>query len=123
MDKDNDYWYFDDDDVELFNQKHTKEELLELPIGTKITTDLKEHNVFVKTCENEFKSDDCEIISDYDIKDDLSIKDKDYGTKILKIEIPTYETIYDTTKEVKEMTMNEICKELGYNVKIIKEKN
>lgn len=86
-------------DFELITQKKpTKEELLKMPIGTKITTNRDEDNIFVK----------------------ISIE---YGDKIIKIEVPTYETVYDSSKEVKEMTMDEICKALGCNVKIIKEEN
>ena len=44
-----------------------------------------------------------------------------FGNKIIEIQIPTYETIYKADKEVKEMTIAEIEKELGYPVKIIKE--
>lgn len=122
---------------EPINKKPTKEELLEMPMGTKITTDAKEDNVFVKTdngiygtiddredIETAFYNEAGDEMVDDEINDDLSLdEDLTYGTKIIKIEVPTYETVYDSSEEVKEMTMDEICKALGYNVKIIKEEN
>lgn len=108
---------------EPINKKPTKEELFEMPIGAKITTDLDECNIFVKKNANEFENDHSDVIADYDINEDLSLNVGCYGDKIIKIEVPTYETVYDSSEEVKEMTMDEICKALGYNVKIIKEEN
>lgn len=104
---------------ELPNIKPTKEKLLELPMGTKITTDLDEDNVFVKTGKDRFENRDS-VIDEYKIEDNLFLLNRNNGTKILKIEVPTYETIYDSSKEVKEMTIAEISKALGYKV-IIKE--
>lgn len=113
------------EELELVNNKPTKEELEEMPIGTRITTDRKNDNVFIKIENDEtvFSSiEECDCLSSYDIEDDLTINDYDYGTKIVKIEVPTeYETKYDYSNEVKEMTIAEIEKELGYGVKIIKE--
>lgn len=43
--------------------------------------------------------------------------------KIVKIEEPTYKTIYEQQEEPKEMTLKEVCDTLGYDVKIIKEEN
>ena len=103
-------------------KKPTKEELLKMPIGAKITTNKDYDNIFVKIFDEMFENCHGDTIADCDIEKDLSINDPDYGTKILKIEVPTYETVYDSSKEVKEMTMDEVCKALGYNIKIIKEK-
>ena len=108
---------------EPINKKPTKEELLKMPIGTKITTNRDEDNIFVKISDDVFENNYDECVWDTDIEEDLSITDIEYGDKIIKIEVPTYETVYDSSKEVKEMTMDEICKALGYNVKIIKEEN
>lgn len=109
---------------ELISQKKsTKEELLKMPIGTKITTNKDEDNIFVKISDCVFENNDDECVWDTYIEEDLSITDIEYGDKIMKIEVPTYETVYDSSEEVKEMTMDEICKALGYNVKIIKEEN
>jgi hypothetical protein len=114
-------YYFDKRAFEPLNIKPTKDELLKLPIGTKITTDNDEYNVFLKTGEDVFRNDDSDVLVDYDINDDLTINDEDLGTRIIKVEVPTYETEYDSSGEVKEMTIAEISKALGYEVKIIKE--
>lgn len=104
-------------------KKTTKEELLKMPIGTKITTNKDEDNIFVKISDDVFENNYDECVWNTDIEEDLSITDIEYGDKIIKIEVPTYETVYDSSEEVKEMTMDEICKALGYNVKIVKEEN
>ena len=44
---------------------------------------------------------------------------KDYD--IIKVERPTYTTVFERDEEVKEMTIAEISKALGYEVKIVKE--
>lgn len=48
-------------EIELVNKKITKEELFKMPIGTKITTDLKEDNVFIKVDEESFYDDEKRI--------------------------------------------------------------
>lgn len=97
----------------------TKEELFKMPIGTKITTDLEENNIFVKVGENDFCNNDCDHIEYDNIKEDLSLDY--YEGKIIEIQEPTYEIIYKEEAEVKEMTIAEIEKELGYPIKIVKE--
>lgn len=104
-------------------KKPTKEELLKMPIGTKITTNKDEDNIFVKISDCVFENNDDECVWDTDIEEDLSITDIECGDKIIKIEVPTYKTVYDNSEEIREMTMDEICKALGYNVKIVKEEN
>ena len=120
-DKLNDFWAFNEDELELCDVKPTTQELLELPIGTKITTDLEEDNAFVKFDENSFINQQADILEVYDIEYNLLINVGGYGTKIIKIEVPDYKTIYDSSKEVKEMTIAEISKALGYEVKIVRE--
>ena len=97
----------------------TKEELFKMPIGTKITTDLEENNIFVKVGENDFCNNDCDHIEYDNIKEDLSLDY--YEGKIIEIQEPNYTTIYKEDKQVKEMTIAEIEKELGYPIKVIKE--
>lgn len=99
--------------------KPTKEELFKMPIGTKITTDLEENNIFVKVGENDFCNDYYDHIEDDDINEDLSLDC--CGDKIIEIQEPTYRTIYRVETEVKEMTIAEIEKELGYPIKVVKE--
>lgn len=121
MDKSNNTWYFKENEIELITKKPTKEELLEMPLGTKITTNKDKYNIFIKVDKDEFKNDDGDTLCDYEINEDLTIEDEYYGTKIIEVEVPTYETVYGSSKEVKEMTIAEISKALGYEVKIIKE--
>lgn len=108
---------------EKISTKPTKKELLEMPIGTKITTDLEKNNVFTRYSNKYFKNMDCDCLVEGDINEDLTIKAKGYGTKIIKIEQPEYDTFYDGLLEVKEMTVAEIEKALGYPVKIVKEED
>ena len=98
----------------------TKEELFKMPIGTKITTDLEENNIFVKVGENDFCNNDCDHIEYDNIKEDLSLDYYEEG-KIIEIQEPNYTTIYKEDKQVKEMTIAEIEKELGYPIKVVKE--
>ena len=109
-------------EIELVDKKITKEELLKMPIGTKITTDLKEDNVFIKMDKESLMNEKENYICNDDILEDLSITDEDMGTKIIKIEEPIYKTVYDYTREVQEMTISEIEKVIGHKVKIINDK-
>lgn len=104
----------------IISDNLTKQELLDMPLGTKITTDQEKNNIYTRYAKNFFKNDLANCIAGYDINDDLTLADKTYGTKIIKVEKPTYETIYEH-QEPKEMTVAEIEKALGYGVKIIKE--
>lgn len=58
--------------------------------------------------------------------DDLMyLKDVDNEYDIVKVYRPSTEETFRTerTKQIKEMTLKEVCKELGYEVKIVKEEN
>lgn len=98
---------------ELANAKPTKQELLDMPIGAKITIDTGE--VFVKDGEKQLESPG-HVLNINDISEDLTI-DEFFGYKIVKVETPTYSTIYEK-QEAKEMTLKEIEKQLGYKIKI-----
>ena len=117
------YYSLKEEHFELIpSTKLTKEELLAMPDGTKITTNWdSEHNEFYKL-DDSFANDDNDEIADYDINDDLTLDDVGYGTKIIKIEKPIeYETVYDFSAEMQEMTIADIEKALGHPVKIIQE--
>lgn len=118
--KEDEFWQFSENELELINTNISKKKLLKMPIGTKIITDLKNNNEFVFDGSTQFNSID-DYIEEYEINEDLTLKNKDYGTKIIKIQKPTYETIYIADEEVKEMTISEIEKKLGYSIKIVKE--
>ena len=100
--------------------KPTKEELLKMPIGTIIKTDSKEHNIFAKVGKNDFCNDDVDHIENCNINDDLSL-DVYFANEIVEIQEPAYTTIYKKNTEIKEMTVKQIEKELGYSIKIIEE--
>lgn len=58
-----------------------------------------------------------------DVRDDMICNDLDYrGSDIMKVSRPVeYVDVFLRPKEPKKMTVSEICKELGYDVEIIKE--
>ena len=118
IDKDNGFYAWTEDMFEN-TTKPAKEELFKMPLGTIIKTDKEKNNVFVKVGESDFCNDICDHIEDNHVNDDLSLEC--FGNKIIEIEEPTYQTIYKADDEVKEMTIAEIEKELGYPIKVIKE--
>ena len=123
-----DFYWFLEDQLALVNKKITKQELFDMPIGTKIYTDTKDEDYqkWIKTSKEYFYNYESEVnLNEDDINNDLTLDfyDDDYGIKIIKIEEPTYETVYDYSTEVQEMTVAEIEKALGHAVKIIKEDN
>ena len=75
--------------------EYTYEDLKKSPIGTKIT--FEDGNVFVKDGENYFENKHrCRDISNlYNLKDNYN----DSG-KIIKIEEPSYTTVYEAKKEI-----------------------
>ena len=109
------------DEIELVNKKPSKSELLKMPLGTIIKTDTEEgNNVFVKVGEETFYNYDDDKLDEEDIHDDLNIDF--FGNKIIEIQEPIcYKTIYTENREIREMTISEIEKKLGYPIKVIKE--
>lgn len=123
--EDNNNWIINNDELELV-EKLTKGKLLDMPVGTKITTDAEDedYRLWIKIEDSTFilSNDDCCTIDDYEINKDLTLDaDEDYGTKIIKVEEPRYTEIY--ADETKEMTIAEIEKKLGYSIKVVKEEN
>lgn len=96
------------------------ENIFSLPLGSKIITDKEEHNVFIKVGEDDWCNDDSDHLQKSDLNEDLTINDSFLGDKIIKVEEATHEVFYEKN-EIKEMTVAEIEKALGYPVKIIKE--
>ena len=119
LEEDDEEWNWSEDTMEEI-AKPTKEELFKMPLGTIIKTDRQEHNIFVKVGENDFYNDDRDHIESCYVNDDLSLN-CNLSKKIIEIQEPTYETIYIADEEVKEMTIAEIEKELGYPIKVVKE--
>lgn len=55
-----------------------------------------------------------------DLNDDMTVDDCK-NSDIMEVERPSrYITVFERGEETREMTLEEICKELGYNVKIVK---
>ena len=101
--------YFCANATECFDvvKKFGKEELLELPIGTKIITDSDTHSTYIKVnADNTFISTEHDVYLDEEnIDEDLNIYDVDeeFGTKIVRIETPEYKTLVNVDwKENKE---------------------
>lgn len=118
------YWAFTDEMLEpvLDNliKEFTIDDLIDAPLGTKITFDNKKE--FIKTNKLDFEdSDYCLTISE-EILENLTLN-QEYsfiGYKITKVEIPEYKTVYvDNTK--KKMTLKEIEEKLGYEIELVEE--
>lgn len=100
----------------------------DLQTGDVVTLQNEEKLIYVRELDNFFdiSDDNDNSLSDVsDLKDDLTHKYDD-ESNIIKVERPNYFIVYERLKEVKEdvkeMTLEEVCKELGYEVKIIKER-
>lgn len=101
-------------------KEFTIDDLIDAPLGTKITIDNREE--FVKTDNKNFEDAEyCLAISE-EILENLTLS-QEYsfiGYKITKVEIPEYKTIYvDNTK--KKMTLKEIEEKLGYEIELVEE--
>lgn len=72
---------------------YTYEDLRKAPIGTKVT--FEKNIILVKTSEKRLERG----INITDIENLKNLKDEDYG-KIIKIEEPKYETIYEYKEEI-----------------------
>lgn len=91
------------------------------PIGTKVTF---ESGKYLFKIDKDKYGDEFVNMNynfSYEELENFEIKDTDFG-KIIKIEEPTYTIVYEPTEEVEEMTMEEVCKALGKQIKIVKEK-
>lgn len=108
---DGDYLELADNNVKY--KKPTKDELFNMPKGTKIYTDAKEDNEFVYD-GNRFNSLN-KFLYKSNISEALKIVDDiapefstDFGTHVTKIEVPTdYEIVYDITEKNMESLREE----------------
>lgn len=97
------------------------EDFKKCPIGTKVTFERGKILFKIKETSNQFE--ESHYYRDYEdlkgFKDNMNALGK-----IIKVEEPIYTTVYelDKVEEVEEMTLEEICKELGREIKIVKEK-
>jgi hypothetical protein len=112
-----DYYYRLNKSCYLFTSKmiepytYKKQGLVDAPIGTKITTDKKENDVYVKTEENAFTDNRGFVFLINELLENFTI---------IKIEEPIYTTVWEREK-IKELTLSEIEEKFGCKVKIIKE--
>lgn len=111
------YLLWTDKMFEGYTEKPSKEELLNMPVRTKIITDKGKELVY----DGECFSDKDDVIMDTMIDDDLNLiyDDMDYGTKIIEILEPEYRTVWKETP--KKMTLKEIEKLVGGPVEIVEE--
>lgn len=93
IEQDNGYWDWTEDMFEEI-KKPTKEELLKMPKGTKVITDKKENNEFIFDGCDDFENEKGDFFWNIDVNEDLSLDDKDYGTKIIEIQTQKYETCW-----------------------------
>ena len=93
IEQDNGYWDWTEDMFEEI-KKPTKEELLKMPKGTKVITDKKENNEFIFDGCDDFENEKGDFFWNIDVNEDLSLDDKDYGTKIIEIQTQKYETYW-----------------------------
>lgn len=81
----------------------------------------------IRACFTDFEDGELDtgncLSNMYDVTDDLLYIGDDRDSDIMKVERPTYHTVYERVEEKKEpkkMTVAEISKELGYDVEIVK---
>lgn len=112
-------WQFDYDDIELkVNCLELKDlqfaDILTLRNGQKYV--IANDHMFGCHGDDDF---DCDYLEN-NYNNDLTNEDSDTSFDIIKVE--RYgQVIYEREKTVKKMTVSEICKELGYDVEIVKE--
>ena len=114
------WWYFKPEEIELI--EFTKDniepgDVITVRNGDKLY--LSSNGYFVDIEGERFNS----IASRGDLTNDLLCDGNDRDSDIMKVERPTYHTVYERVEEKKEpkkMTVAEISKELGYDVEIVK---
>ena len=88
------YWYKrDTNQLKIVKDKYTYEDLKKSPIGTKVT--FENDVILVKTTEKRLESK-LDVMNIENLK---NLKDDYYG-KIIKIEEPTYKTVYKCKEEI-----------------------
>lgn len=90
--KGNDFWCFKERELELI--KYTYKDLRESPIGTKVTF---EDGVILTKTEEDFYENDVFYRNNEDLK---GLKDNINLGKIIKIEEPEYQTVYESKLEI-----------------------
>ena len=100
----------------MINKDEIKEgDIITLRNGDRLLVDAD------KDLQDLSEENDNSVASLYVYRDDMihCCGNKDYD--IVKVERPVeYSTVYDRKEEVREMTVEEISKALGYEVKVVK---
>ena len=114
----NNKWSFNFEDIERLANDITLSDLQFADILT-----LRNGERYVYASKRMYGEDnsyycDCDLIENY-YNDDLTNGDRNKEQDIVKVE-RAGKIIYERKEEAKEMTLQEICKELGYEVKIVK---
>ena len=117
------YEWLKEEEIAPFD--YTWEDFLKAPIGTKVTFEDGKHIFKVDKCELEEEFADITDIYSYGELDDF--RESEFG-KIIKIEEPVYQTVYEpkeevTMPEIEEMKRltDELCKTCDEFIKKIKE--
>lgn len=100
----------------------SKDELQDGDIVTLRNGDKLRYNIETESFDNISDDYDNNLDYLYELNDDMTYDDRDEDENdIMKVERPTYHTVFEREETVKEMTIAEISKALGYEVKIVKE--
>ena len=99
--------------------EYTYEDLKKSPIGTKITLEKMQDKQLVKTALNRIENDDYRFF----IRDFEGLNTGNYG-KIIKIEEPTYQTVYEAKieilDEVEKRYLKGVIRPFRNNVEVIR---
>ena len=121
--EDHELWTWDEDMFE--NYSYTWKRFKKCPVGTKVTFEGGETLVKIDRREHTQELFDCFENADYsrNYGDLVNFRDN-FGLsplgKIVKIEEPKYLEVFNPQDTTEEMTLEEVCKELGRNIKIVK---
>lgn len=108
-------------EFELIKTQMKKDELKNCDIVTLRNGDKL---IYIDECFYDLDTNNSNSVGAFEsLKDDLTYWDGAREYDVVKVERPIeYATAYNRKKITKEMTISEISKALGYNVKIVKEK-
>ena len=125
IEEDDKEWMWDEEWLEPVNYTFNIEDIqagdiIELDNGDKLVAHY-DYSHDIKFEDLDHQKNDNPVSDIDDIEEDGSINNYDHEYKVVSVLRPIkYETIYNRNSEVKEMTVEEISKALGYEVKIVK---
>lgn len=113
-------WKFSYEDIERKVTNFTRDDL---EFGDILTLRNEERYVYASEHiygEDEYYCFDCDEIGYYHTEKLKHKDDSDYD--VVKVE-RAGQVVYEREEEVKEMTLSQVCEQLGYDVKIVKEED